>query len=85
MIHIEPIVVQIRAFDDGKQYGDPYTWTGTGVRVDDGVIEIVGCLTAPTPSIWKQLHRTLKAAGWKQVIFRRHTEDGIKTHTVIID
>ena len=74
--------MQLRAFAPGDSWGDAYIWTGTGVRVADDVIEIVGCMEAPTPGVWKALFRTLKAAGWKKVIFKRQVDGECKTHTV---
>jgi hypothetical protein len=99
MIHVQPLcehVIQIRAFKDGSEFGDPYVWSGTGVRVDEGVIEIVGCLDAPTPSIWRELRGLdaptpsiwrelrveLRAAGWDKVIYKRYVGGKAKTHTV---
>ncbi len=78
MISIEPLVIQIRKIKDGGQFGDPYTWTTTGVRIAPGVLEIVGSIVmedgtmkAPTPSTWHEMKAALHGHGWKKVVFRR--------------
>ena len=85
MISVEPLVVQIRAIKDGGQFGDAYKWSATGVRIAPGVLEIVGVLTAPSPSVWRELHRTLRESGWKQVVFRRLRYGKCEMHTVDLE
>jgi len=82
MIHIEPIVIALRWFPPGDELHDPYPWSGQGVRIAEGVIEIQLCQKAPTPTIWRELHKTLKEAGWKKVVFKRYVNGERKEHTV---
>lgn len=53
MISVEPLVVQLRFHKDEGQFGDPYIWSATGVRIAPGVLEIIGVIKAPLPSIWR--------------------------------
>jgi len=82
VIHIDPLTVALRAFAPGDKFHDPYIWSATGVRIAEGVVEIVGCMEAPTGTTWHELHETLSAAGWKQVVFTRYVNGEAKQHTV---
>ena len=74
MIHIEYLTILIRSCN-GEIYKDNYEWTATGVRVAPGVLEIMGCMDAPSPSIRRDLKHVLRAEGWKKVIYK-HLRNG---------
>jgi hypothetical protein len=81
MIDVEPLAVCIRAVEGA--YGDPYIWSAAGVRIAPGVLEIVGAMTAPPPSVWRELKQTLREQGWETVVFRRMRRGKCcETHTV---
>jgi len=47
----------IRVFEDGKNYGDPYTYAFLFHEIDDNTIEIYGVAgRAPTPSEGRAMH-----------------------------
>jgi len=72
-VHLEPLTFVVRIFGEGKQYGDPYDWVATAVKIDDNVLEIKGALKAPTPEQFRALQKDLRAMGWKKVIYKRKT------------
>lgn len=74
--HIETTSVVLRVFSEGREFGDPYDWCATGVRVAPGVLEILGVLRAPSPSQWRALFRVLRSQGWHTVVWWRHRPDG---------
>jgi len=82
MISVEPLVVQIRAIRDGGRFGDPFTWAATGVRIGPGVLEIVGAMNSPAPSVWREMRRTLREQGWDRVVFRRMRRGKCEMHEV---
>ena len=71
MILIDPLVVEIRATKGSGEYGEVYEWGAIGVQIAHGVIEIRLAMTAPSPSVWRDLYKTLRAYGWKKVVFTR--------------
>ena len=84
-VHLEPIAFVIRIFEEGKSYGDPYTWSATAVRTGEKSLEIMGALRAPTLSEFNALYKDLKKMGWKTVTYTRKTPNKEELHTLTPD
>lgn len=78
----------LRVFSKDQEYGDPYDWCATAVRVNEQTVEIRGALRAPTPSEWRAMYRMFRKVEWCNfVVFDRKKSgrDGeTERHTVPI-
>jgi len=81
-VHLEPLTFVLRIFGKGRSYGDPYDWAATAVRVEPGVLEILGVTRPPLPSEWRALRTDLRTQGWKKVIFTRMANGKEKKHVI---
>ena len=81
--HFEPISGVIRLFEDGKGYGDKYTWAGTVRFIDAKTVEVLGCTSAPKPSEWRAIVQCVKDVGVKEIIFYRIRSDGTTDKHVV--
>ena len=85
MILVDPITVGVRWFEeDDATFLDPYQWCSTGVKIDEGVIELTLCDKPFTFKIWRDIRKGLKEAGWKKIIFKRYQKGKCKTHAVYL-
>lgn len=75
--HIEKISGIIRVFDEGcEAYKDEYEWCATLRWLEDDIVEVMGAMSAPTPSQWRAIKTALKDIGVKGAVFKRIREDG---------
>ena len=77
-IHLEPLVMGVRAYDEGKSFeaGDPYAWCATAVLIAPKTLEIKLTKESPTPEQYHALQRDLWKAGYRKVIYHRRRADG---------
>jgi len=80
--HFEPLSGVIRLFEDGKQYGDKFTWAGTVRFIDAKTVEVLGCLKAPKPSEWRLIVKLLGEMGVKEIVFHRWRDGYQEAHIV---
>ena len=81
--HFEPLSGVIRLFEDGKQYGDKFTWSGTVRFIDAKTVEVLGCLKAPKPSEWRLIVKLLGEMGIEEIIFYRMLEDETREKHIV--
>lgn len=69
------LVGVLRLFDDGKKYGDPYSWCCTFCTQENNIVYITAVLKAPTPSQWREICRVFYNMGYRKAVFTRIKED----------
>ena len=81
--HFEPLSGVIRIFEDGKGYGDKFTWAGTVRFLDTRTVEVLGCLKAPRPSEWRLIVKLLGEMGVEEIVFYRMLEDETREKHIV--
>jgi hypothetical protein len=75
---LEIIAGILRVGGDDWEYGKPYDWACTAVRVDHKTVELMGAIRAPSPSEWRAIRETLISAGFTHALIVRHKGDRIR-------
>ena len=68
----EPLSGVVRVFDNGKNYGEDYTWAATCRFIDLKTVEILGIIKAPTPNEWRVIVKTMLNMGVANIIYTRY-------------
>jgi len=71
----EPLMGVIRVFDNGKEYGDTYSWVATCRFIDKATVEVLGVMDAPKKEWWRAVLKTLGHEGVKTVCYKRYKND----------
>lgn len=79
--HLEPLAAVLRI---GGAYGEPYTYAVPVRYVTPYEVEILGATRAPTPSEWRGVVQTLKAAGVRLFRFDRRDGSAVTEHQIDI-
>ena len=74
--YIEPIGGVIRVFADGKTYGDKYEYSAAFRTLSNTRVEVIGIMTAPTPSQWRAMSKCFVKAGYTEHVVTRIRADG---------
>jgi hypothetical protein len=72
IIHLEPLVIQVRCFDDGKEWGDVYKTVLTVQKLGE-VGFCSGCHGEFSMSDFRELERQLKEFGITELKWNRST------------
>ena len=78
---LEPLSGVIRVFDNGRVYGDPYTWSATCRFIDRRTVEIMGAIKGPTKTEWRAVLSCFAEMGVVAVTYKRYRDERVETKT----
>lgn len=73
--HLEPIIFQVRIFDNGKEMGSPFDWCCVATVISVDTVKISLAMQAPKFSFSRALCEKFKSLGFKRMIFERKKAD----------
>jgi hypothetical protein len=76
--HLEPITFVIRVFDEGKDFGDPYAFSATLIRIDKNTVKFMGVDKQITIEMWRALDLALYEAGFKYFTFEHRNKTSFR-------
>lgn len=73
---LEMISGLIRVYPEEKKYGDRYEYVVTCRTLSKDRVELLGVMTAPTPSQWRAIRECLRSHGVVDAVMTRRRTDG---------